>query len=250
MGINTLLAINCENFSKNFEMQHFTARKTCNPSPEHSLFKYILNYMPGRQDGTKKIPRLVYSYDYGSERLKFMPAAHPKIKSQYVAFIDLLSQEFSDTIVDFFANCYPLLSPEKKVTLLYSHDIQLQDIYKIIKGNKALISEISRVARSAEFWWDAVEMQKFGEKVSASMTPKFHPQLQKFNGMNKCLDYFTSHFASQGLMSIEVYDNRMLRSDNLITKVAVNNFMSQVDDPNPPQQIGAIINGRANQTTG
>jgi hypothetical protein len=174
-----------------------------------------------------------------------MPSPHPVLKNQYVAFIDQLSQIMNDTIVDFFANCYPELTQDKSVILWYTHNIEMLEIHKVIQSNQTLINEVIQIAGTCGFKLARANMQQYGVSPAASMTPKFHPQLQKFNGMNKCIDYFIKNFSSQGLMSIEVYDNRMLRSDNLITKVAVNNFMSQVDDPNPPQKIGAIINGRA-----
>lgn len=215
------------------------------PDPAQSLFKYVFTYNKAQAEG---MPSKMYSLDYPKERKMFPGALHPELKKRYRGFIGDLAETGLDILVDFFGNCYPVLTVHTTIELWYVYDDEMESIRSLIQNDKLTQKTVIELARKNEILWAKIIAQRPQDtSPMVSMSPKYHPKLEVLNGMKRGLDYWVRHLTPKGLIAIKVYDNRCVHSDNLIKTLEIEaNIVSMVRQQEPqlrggmPRRINTI----------
>ncbi|MBC7407735.1 MAG: hypothetical protein H7339_05040 [Arcicella sp.] len=190
---------------------------TASPCSTNSLFKYVFHYNHGL-GGTSKFPQVAYSQDFINEKKQFRKGITPDFKNQWRAFVEDI--DFDDEVFKWFANVYPLT--EEGLTLIYVGNTEMQKIRKKINDDILIKNAIISLCNKHKVFWTKIQEQaSFGKEVKCDLTPKFSPQLEKLNGLVACVNYWKKHLIPRGLCEIQVYDNLMTTSQNLIKTIKI-----------------------------
>jgi hypothetical protein len=191
---------------------------TASPCVINSLLKYTFSYNNGF-GGSLGYPQVAYSQDFISEKKQFRKGLEPEFKNKWRQFVEDI--DFDDDVFKWFANVYPL-SNNDGLTLIYVGSIEMQQIRKKINDDENIRIFIIGLCKKHQIFWTKIQAQSpISQDVKCDLTPKFHPNLDKFNGLNACVNYWKKHLTPRGLCEIKVYDNLMTTSDNLIKIIEV-----------------------------
>ena len=115
---------------------------------------------------------------------------------------------------------YPLT--DEGLTLIYVGNPEMQKIRKKINDDRLIKNAIISLCNKHKVFWTKIQEQpSFGKEVKCDLTPKFSPQLEKLNGLVACINYWKKHLVPRGLCEIQVYDNLMTTSHNLIKTIEI-----------------------------
>ena len=190
---------------------------TTNACPTNSLLKYCFHYHHGL-GGTPTYPQVAYSQDFISEKKQFRKGLDSDFKNQWRAFVEDI--DFDDDVFKWFANVYPLNN--QGLILIYVGNIEMQRIRKRINDDESIKKAIITLCNRHQIFWSKIQEQSpLGKDVKCDMTPKFYPQMEKLNGLVACVNYWKKHLIPRGLSEIQVYDNLMTTSQNLIKTIEI-----------------------------
>ena len=190
---------------------------TAGACPTQSLFKYVFKYNH-ELGGSPKYPQVAYSQDFINEKKQFRKGIEPDFKHKWREFVEDI--DFDDDVFKWFANVYPI--KDQDLTLVYVGNIEMQEIRKKINGDENIKNAIISLCNKHSIFWNKIQEQSpFGKDVKCDLTPKFCPQVEKLNGMAACVNYWIKHLIDRGLREIQVYDNLMTTSQNLIKIIEI-----------------------------
>jgi hypothetical protein len=190
---------------------------TDGPCATNSLFKYVFHYHHGL-GGTSKYPQVAYSQDFINEKKQFRKGLEPDFKNQWRLFVEDI--DFDDDVFKWFANIYPI--KDQDLTLVYVGNIEMQKIRKKINEDESIRNAIIRLCNKHKIFWTKIhEQSPFGKDVKCDLTPKFHPKIEKLNGLVACITYWMKHLTPRGIREIQVYDNLMTTSQNLVKTIEI-----------------------------
>lgn len=193
------------------------SNNTANACPTNSLFKYVFHYNNGL-GGTAKYPQVAYSQDFINEKKQFRKGIAPNFKNQWRAFVEDI--DFDEEVFKWFANVYPIT--DEGLTLIYLGDSKMQEIRKRINQDESIKNAIIGLCNKHKVFWTKIQEQpSFGKEIKCDSTPKFYPQMDKLNGLVACVNYWKKHLTPRGLCEIQVYDNLMTTSENLIKTIII-----------------------------
>ena len=186
-----------------------------------SLFKYVFYYHHDL-GGNPTYPQVAYSQDFYSEKAQFRRGLKPELKVKWREFVEDI--QFDDEVFKFYANVYPFIqsNEDDKLMLYYVGNEKMKSIRAKIGVSDKLQNEIKELCFKHQIFWSKIEEQNaHTKKVKCDLTPKFHPNLERLNGLNACVQYWKKHLTSRGLCEIRIYDNLMTTSQNLIKTIEI-----------------------------
>lgn len=220
-------------------------RKKRNTEPSKddvSLFKYLLSYKhDNKKEKRPGCPDCLYSFDTPSERSLFLSGLTKEQRKMWMSFQDNLPDEE----YQFFAWCYPLFISTTDVIICYTATPSNTDRMKSFTSQDA--EYISQIAATIGFNISTIRpINQYNTDPKPTLTPKFHPNLEKFNGMNAVKRWLMKTYGPKGLIEVQVYDNLCYNSENHIANWIMQANLAEMVVQNPskykaPVSVSAVF---------
>lgn len=215
-------------------------RNTELASLQKSMFKFVLRYHTKVK--TVGCPNVLYSQDTADERALFLPGISQDQRIMWQNF----QNNLSDNAFQFFAWAYPYFKNTTDVSICYTATPAINERLQALSADEK--QEIGQVAATAGF--NIAGIRPISQHVAEpkpTVTPKFHPNLAKFNGMNAVKRWIYNTYAAKGLIEVVVYDNLCYNMENYIeTWVLEQNLRQAIPAQQPPRYkepvaVGALL---------
>lgn len=210
-------------------------RNTELASLQNSLFKFVLRY----QEKAKVVgcPKVLYSQDTAAERALFLPGLSQDQRQAWQVF----QNNLQNNAFQFFAWAYPIFKNTNDVSICYTATTAINErLQSITIAEK---EDIYQVAATAGFNITGIRpISQHASEPKPTVTPKFHPNLPKFNGMNAVKRWIYNAYGEKGLIEVVVYDNLCYNIENYIETWVLEQNLRQAAPPQQPSRYKEPVN--------